>query len=281
MNGFDSWEAELYHWGIKGMKHGRRRYQNEDGTWTPLGLKERRAREGFGEREEAKAQKKAAKAAAKAEKAKRIQEKIKASNPKYYSDEELKKRIERLKLEQEYKELNKSGIVKTAEHVVKAYIDAKEAKEKAANNRIQQQINMTKAKVELKKATSQNNNARSALIDSVTGTNWMKSKSELAAVRNETAKRTIKGAIQQSVSNLIRQESHKVLKESSGKPSVLKRTNKVIKKYGKKAYSEAKDLVKDTGSAMKKLGKAGSSKVSEAQYDLIKRNRGTGSPFKD
>ena len=40
--------SELYHWGIKGMKWGVRRYQNKDGTLTPAG-KKRYAEDGGGE----------------------------------------------------------------------------------------------------------------------------------------------------------------------------------------------------------------------------------------
>ena len=34
-------EYEIYHWGVKGMKWGVRRYQNKDGSLTPAGIKRR------------------------------------------------------------------------------------------------------------------------------------------------------------------------------------------------------------------------------------------------
>lgn len=39
MTTFTSWDAELYHHGIKGQKWGIRRFQNEDGTLTAAGKK--------------------------------------------------------------------------------------------------------------------------------------------------------------------------------------------------------------------------------------------------
>lgn len=48
-------EYELYHWGVKGMKWGVRRYQNKDGSLTPAGRKRQAKQEYNAERKAAKA----------------------------------------------------------------------------------------------------------------------------------------------------------------------------------------------------------------------------------
>ena len=70
---------ELYHWGIKGMKWGVRRYQNKDGTLTPAGT------DGSEKPDYApKASKK------------------KAGD---YTDEELRAQINRMQMEKQYRDL--------------------------------------------------------------------------------------------------------------------------------------------------------------------------------
>lgn len=73
---------ELKHWGIRGMKWGKRRYQNKDGSLTPEGKK--RYGDDDGESDEPK-------------------------KTKYLSDAEIRNRINRLKLEKEYADLVKQS----------------------------------------------------------------------------------------------------------------------------------------------------------------------------
>jgi hypothetical protein len=80
-------DEELYHWGIKGMKWGVRRFQNPDGSLTPAGKKRYSAEDG--EREEKpnyapKAPKKSA---------------------SDYTDDELRAQINRMQMEKQYRDL--------------------------------------------------------------------------------------------------------------------------------------------------------------------------------
>ena len=114
--------GELYHWGVKGMRWGVRRYQNADGSLTDAG--KRRA-----QKQKVKNLKKARQAkATKAEEAAKRQElirqgKIPASK---MTDEELEARIERLRMEESLQKLSKSTarINKGREFVKKYAADA-------------------------------------------------------------------------------------------------------------------------------------------------------------
>lgn len=96
-------DDELYHHGIQGQKWGERRFQNEDGSWTPEG----RERYGKGGREEARAKIQYVK-----EKAKNLYTKVKSKvkektgdgleRTKDMSDDDLQKAVNRFKLQAEY-----------------------------------------------------------------------------------------------------------------------------------------------------------------------------------
>lgn len=167
---FDAWEGGVYcpddvlmHWGIPGMKHGRRRYQNEDGTWTEQGLAERRKREGFGEsRAERKAERKAARAerkeARKAARAKAMDEwaeKRRQKNVKNLTDEEIRSKIERMKLEQEYREMAKSPALKLGEKLVTEYLKNHNEKLERAYNEKQTKLTREFEMAKLKEQTEQ------------------------------------------------------------------------------------------------------------------------------
>ena len=95
-------ETTLQHWGIKGMKWGVRRYQNKDGTLTALGRK--REREMNEKLKSANKELKALRAENETLKKQNVQE----SRPRTaegMTDAELNARVNRLNLEQRYKQL--------------------------------------------------------------------------------------------------------------------------------------------------------------------------------
>ena len=202
MSSFDGWETrlcgdamalparqlsgnELMHFRTKGSKNGVRRYQNADGSWTPLGLRERKEREGWGEtRKERKAakavakaekkaarvEKRAAKLNAKSEAKAALKTKLKKKDLSGLSDEELKKKIERVKMEQEYKELTRSPILKAGEKIINTYLEMQankanreeaKAKRELESNRIKADV--IKAKEATKKAEAEAMNAKMEL----------------------------------------------------------------------------------------------------------------------
>ena len=147
MTTFDGWEAlvrppedYLMHFRTKGSKNGVRRYQTESGEWTPLGLAERKKREGWGDKRAmkraerkvqkharaiAKLDKKHEKDQQKAERKAERAEKRRLGTIKGLTDEELRAKIERVKMENEYKELTKSGFVKAGEKFIEGYMKNK------------------------------------------------------------------------------------------------------------------------------------------------------------
>lgn len=97
---------QMYHWGIKGMKWGIRRFQNKDGTRTALGKKRERAKD-------------TADSDAKQETAK-----PKPKSVSEMSNDELQTSIRRLQLEQQYRQLKPERVSLGKQFMEKSIIPA-------------------------------------------------------------------------------------------------------------------------------------------------------------
>ena len=270
MTTFDGWETQLYgdvialpgqlsedelmHFRTRGSKNGVRRYQTPSGEWTPLGLKERRIREGWGEkraaRKAAKAERRAARIQRKIEKRENHKARVAAAkeayaqrkaknNIKNLSDEELQKRINRVKKEIEYKELTKNPVLKLGESLIKSYFNGKDRaldrKMKEAELIVRQQ----EARQKLIASKAALTNARSNLIDNVIG--GAKRKQAKAELIKAKADKTVRGAIRGAVSGVIKKEGERIVGEMGSKSMLMKAGRSV-----KNAVNKSRDNTVET-----------------------------------
>lgn len=268
MTTFDGWEAQLYgpdtlaHFRTKGSKNGVRRYQNEDGTWTPLGLKERKAREGWGEqrraaraeRKAARQERRAANAAARKERMAAFKEKQRANNVKTMTDEELRKRIERAQLEKEYREISKSPVRQLGEKLIGSYFDYRDKRDqrKAEKEaRVYEMMKMkeqtkqaeirrdeTKARAEADKATASANKARAETdkLDIEKGTRMKQLKLE---TKRANGTLTISGGLRRMINTRLTSRGERKANEKKGESFVnsLFANRARVDKYNKKLKS--------------------------------------------
>ena len=252
---FDDWEGEyLAHFRTKGSKNGVRRYQQEDGTWTPLGLRERKAREGWGDgderstsraekkaaKAEAKAEKKAAKAEAKAERAAvraeniaALKEKRRLNDVSQLSDAELKAKIERVKMEQEYKELTKSPLLKAGETLVSNYLTNKALKAERAyeekKSKVEYEREMSKLKevTEQKKLQSEADKSRSEADKSRAEADKARAETDKVDIQTGTRAKTIKYNEKQ-----LKLQNKRFVSDNTIRGGLKKMVNKILSGKG-------------------------------------------------
>lgn len=213
MSTFDAWDGELYHWGIFGMKHGQRRYQNSDGTWTEEGLARRRERE----------RKALEKQARSARKTKRLKE---------MTDEELRRGIARANLEKEYREATKNPTWTAIGNAISKYADyrakqmeSEKAKRQDYLKELGYQTDQIKARYGYKsekQRTKQTKNKKAA---------------DKAKLIEAKAKNTIFGAIRAGIAHILNGSLGKV------KIGLLSRESAKKEEYEK--YLETKIKIRD------------------------------------
>ena len=273
---FDNWEAVahppedyLMHFRTKGSKNGVRRFQTESGEWTPLGLKERREREGWGDGET----KKARKLQKKVEKAERRQEKKAAraerkveraeikrkKSLKGLTDEEMKAKLERAKMEAEYRDLTKRGtLIETGGKLITGYLDYKSKKKQQTLEENRQKIEMERLKtqqIQAKEATKKSYNDRKTarseykkMKQDVKGGLAAKRKKELKGVELAYRNTTIRGGVSKRINQFLtsgKSEQYQASRKAKGEA----KASRIIEKAESRESIEERDR-----KARKRLG---------------------------
>lgn len=258
MTAFDGWETQFYgycldngrstlaHYRTKGSKNGIRRYQTESGTWTALGLRERRIREGWGERRAASRERRAERRAVRAEnraKARAYLDSRKKPNVKKMTDDELRKAIDRRKMEIEYSNLTKSPVLAMGQKLIEGYFKAKDEKMKREERLIQLENSRRSSQAALVQAKAKRLEARNDLIDNLTnGAKRKEAKANIIKNKTERSKGTIRGAIGSAIGNVIRKEGQRFVKDMGDK-SLIMRSGHGVKEGAKASINAGKKFI--------------------------------------
>lgn len=250
MTTFDAWEAMirppedyLMHFRTKGSKNGVRRYQNPDGSWTEAGLAERRKREGWGDggdRKLRKAEKKVEKlerrqekAAARKERRQAAAEKKRQKSLKGLTDAEMKQKLERARMEAEYRDLQKRGtLVETGANLIKGYLNYKDTKQKRTLEENRQKVEMMKAKADIVKAKEGTKTAAKELAkmkqDRKAGLK-IKRKKEYVGAKLAWRNTTIRGGVSKRVNQWLtsgKSEYYQAKRKAKGEAKAAEIKNK-------------------------------------------------------
>lgn len=256
MMNFDSWEAAarppedyLMHFRTRGSKNGVRRYQNPDGSWTELGLRERRVREGWGdskkerraeravakaERRLARSEKRAARKEARAQKQFEKAEKKRKSKLSGLTDEEMKAKLERARMEHEYKELTQNkSLLEAGANAVSKYLEYKDNKAKRIMDMNRMKVDMARAKADVVRAKEGTKRAKEEAKKAmeerrkteadVKGGLRLERKKDLIKQKEEYKNYTIRGGISKRINAKLSAgmaDKYKALRKAEGEAEV-------------------------------------------------------------
>lgn len=314
---FDAWEAAVHppedylmHFRTKGSKNGVRRYQREDGTWTELGLEERREREGWGDsKAERKARKRVEKAerqlqrneTARAKKEAKAQRKFERAEKKRkktlsgLTDEEMKAKLERAKMEAEYRDLTKkTSLIETGAKLVTKYLERKDIKEQRQLEANRQKVDMERAKADIVRAREGTKRAKAEAKKAkeerkqteadVEGGLKIERKQKLVDAKREMKNYTIRGGIARRINMALtsgKAKEYESVRKARGDAEANKIRSENDSKYNQYRSDAARDLRnrqdaqarKDAADAQKRADKAASEAKRQAEREKAQRRK--------
>jgi hypothetical protein len=197
MAGFDSWESELYHHGILGQKWGRRRWQNEDGSLTPEGIRRYGTRENY-------------------ERIRNMKKPV-----RLMSDKELNEQTNRLRKEKELRDLTPHPVRDFLVKGINAYTEAKKQKAEREKASREMRIRELEAQAKVLGAKAQKKTATASIVSNAIGE---------GRAKKLDAKRAYKGStIRGAISKLFQQKISKIEMPKHGLEAQAAKNEKILK----------------------------------------------------